>query len=195
MDGDVIVAGAQLDDGSFTDSGSAYAFQRNEGGTDNWGQIEKILPDDEHTNDNFGISIALDGTTAIVGSYVGDSAVANSGVAYVQTLAGFGPTSFGTGGFDTLGSSDPAQESNVPENGTGLFRAFRALADGGTAAGSSALPQISDAWHFAKAAYGLDQIMHEWGVPGDELFDHSVLVETLDLAERAFHDALLDLGI
>ncbi|WP_254560967.1 T9SS type A sorting domain-containing protein [Dyadobacter diqingensis] len=49
-------------------SGSAYIFRKNLGGDDNWGQDQKITADDRHVGDQFGISVAINETYAIVGS-------------------------------------------------------------------------------------------------------------------------------
>ena len=49
-------------------SGSAYIFKKNLGGNDNWGQEQKITADDRHAGDQFGISVAINETYAIVGS-------------------------------------------------------------------------------------------------------------------------------
>ena len=36
------------------ESGSAYIFDRNEGGTDNWGEVKNITASDGATGDEFG---------------------------------------------------------------------------------------------------------------------------------------------
>lgn len=48
------------------DQGSAYLFFMNGGG--NWVQITKLLASDGASYDNFGMSVHVDGTTAVVGS-------------------------------------------------------------------------------------------------------------------------------
>ena len=42
FDGDTVVIGAKNDDDNGTNSGSAYVFERNQGGADNWGEVVKL---------------------------------------------------------------------------------------------------------------------------------------------------------
>ena len=42
ISGDVVVVGAYLNDDAGADSGSAYVFERNQGGADNWGEVKKL---------------------------------------------------------------------------------------------------------------------------------------------------------
>ncbi|WP_419634052.1 FG-GAP repeat protein [Thiolapillus sp.] len=51
ISGDTIIVGAWLDDDNGSASGSAYIFSRNQGGTDNWGQVKKLLPSDGSSDD------------------------------------------------------------------------------------------------------------------------------------------------
>src|SRR5262245_15702833 len=51
----------------FDDSGSAYIFERNQGGTDQWGQVKKLTASDGAIGDGFGHSVAIYGDTVIVG--------------------------------------------------------------------------------------------------------------------------------
>ncbi|MEM9991990.1 MAG: hypothetical protein AAF738_09505, partial [Bacteroidota bacterium] len=63
--GEYAVVGAYHEDhdangnNTLTDAGAVYVFKRNQGGTDNWGQIKKIVASDRGANDNFGVSIAI----------------------------------------------------------------------------------------------------------------------------------------
>lgn len=67
--------------GSFNHQGSAYVFS-NAGGS--WSQAQKLTASDGAANDRFGLSVALDGSTALVGSYLTDiGGNANQGAAYV----------------------------------------------------------------------------------------------------------------
>ena len=82
ISGDTAVAGAYLDDvGTNDNAGSAYVFLRS-GGT--WALPQKLTAPDGATNDNFGISVAISGDSAVVGAYLDDvGANANAGSAYV----------------------------------------------------------------------------------------------------------------
>ncbi|MCH7922841.1 MAG: FG-GAP repeat protein [Nitrospinae bacterium] len=81
--GDTAVVGAQLGDGAVSDSGSAYVFGRNQGGTDNWGQVAKLTALDGAPVDRFGRSVAIAGETVVVGALGDDDAGGASGSAYV----------------------------------------------------------------------------------------------------------------
>ena len=66
--GDIIVIGARRDDDNGNNSGSAYVF-RFDPDTSNWIQEQKLLPDDGHFSDYFGISVAVSGDIALIGAY------------------------------------------------------------------------------------------------------------------------------
>ncbi len=80
---DYAIVGAWLDDDNGTDSGSAYIFYRNEGGTDNWGQQAKLTALDGAAGDKFGYSVSISGDYAIVGAIRDDDNGTNSGSAYM----------------------------------------------------------------------------------------------------------------
>ncbi|MEE9131565.1 MAG: FG-GAP repeat protein [Phycisphaerales bacterium] len=88
LSGDIAIAGATQDDDGGPQSGSAYIFQRDAGGTGNWGEVVKLGASDAAANDNFGSAVALDGETALVGAALDDEACpqdphCDSGSAYV----------------------------------------------------------------------------------------------------------------
>ncbi len=69
VSGDTLVVGAYGDNkydptSTYWDTGSAYIFQRDQGGPDNWGVVTRIY---RHTFRFFGYSVAIDGDTVIVG--------------------------------------------------------------------------------------------------------------------------------
>lgn len=68
ISGDTLAVGAVGDDDNRTDSGSAYIFERNLGGTDNWGQFKKLSASDGAASDRFGASPVIQNDTVIVGS-------------------------------------------------------------------------------------------------------------------------------
>lgn len=59
-----------LDGASLSKAGSAYIFEKNEEGL--WVQVQKIVAADRAANDEFGWSVAIHGTTAIVGAHIDD---------------------------------------------------------------------------------------------------------------------------
>ncbi len=83
VSGDIVVVGANADDTSGANSGSAYVFYRNHGGTDNWGQVQKLTASDAASSDEFGISVAVSGDTVAVGAFLDASPATNAGSAYV----------------------------------------------------------------------------------------------------------------
>ena len=68
ISGDTAVIGAYHDD----NQGSAYVFERNQGGADQWGQVKKLTASDRATGDRFGWSVAISGDTAVVGAELDD---------------------------------------------------------------------------------------------------------------------------
>ena len=80
ISGNTLVVGAYGDDDYGNDSGSAYIFDRDEGGADNWGQVAKIIASDAAAGDYFGYSTSIDGNTVVVGAYRKND---NAGLAYV----------------------------------------------------------------------------------------------------------------
>jgi hypothetical protein len=83
ISGDTAVVGVPRDDDGGEDSGSAYVFERNVGGGDNWGQLVKLTASDASPFDDFGWSVAISGDTVIVGARQDDDGGGASGSAYV----------------------------------------------------------------------------------------------------------------
>ncbi len=83
ISGDIVIIGASEDDDKGNDSGSAYTFDRNEGGLDNWGEVKKILASDGAAGDSFGCSVAISGNTVVVGAYRDDDNGSASGSVYI----------------------------------------------------------------------------------------------------------------
>ena len=81
LDAGVAVIGAWSDDDSGEDSGSAYVYEQQADGT--WQQIAKLTADDGASGDAFGLGVALDGDTAVIGAYADDDNGDDSGSAYV----------------------------------------------------------------------------------------------------------------
>jgi hypothetical protein len=84
IDGTTAIVGAWLDTGVAPSTGSAYLFDTVTGL-----QLAKLLPGDGSFADSFGVSVAISGTTAIVGAYQDDDNGMTSGSAYVfDTVTG-----------------------------------------------------------------------------------------------------------
>ncbi|MDA8744487.1 Ig-like domain-containing protein [Rubripirellula amarantea] len=83
LSGDRLVAGAIGSDIGGLASGNAYQFE-NVGGT--WTQTRVLNNDEVTTADEYGISIAVDGDVAVVGSWLDNRPSNNTGGAYVFDL-------------------------------------------------------------------------------------------------------------
>ncbi|MEE8154709.1 MAG: FG-GAP repeat protein [Phycisphaerales bacterium] len=77
INGATAIVGAFWDDDNGENSGSAYLFDATTGR-----QITKFLPDDGAAHDLFGFSVAVNGSTAIVGARDDDDNGENSGSVY-----------------------------------------------------------------------------------------------------------------
>ena len=70
----------------------AYIYYRNQGGTDNWGQVQIISMG---TTTRFGDSVAIDGDTLVVGDSMADNNGSLTGAAYVYSRNQGGPDAWG----------------------------------------------------------------------------------------------------
>lgn len=66
--GDRTVVGAPLDDDDGESSGAAYVFDRNAGGLDAWGELQKLVAADAAAGDAFGWSVAMTKSLLAVGA-------------------------------------------------------------------------------------------------------------------------------
>jgi hypothetical protein len=107
ISGDTIVVGVTGDDDTAVDSGSAYVFERNEDGADNWGEVAKLTASDAAANDHFGYAVSISGDTLVVGASGDDS---NTGSAYVFKRNEDGADNWGE--VAKLTASDSAENDN-----------------------------------------------------------------------------------
>ena len=84
VDGDTVVVGAFGDDDNGSTSGSAYVFKEPAGGWVTATETAKLTASDGASFDYFGISIAVDGGTVVVGAYLDDAKRMDSGSAYIS---------------------------------------------------------------------------------------------------------------
>lgn len=74
ISGDYAIVGTRFEDedalegNHLTNAGAVYIFKKDEGGIDNWGQVQKIVAADRGENDEFGQSISISGNYVIVGA-------------------------------------------------------------------------------------------------------------------------------
>ncbi len=80
---DTIVVGSSTDGPIAISSGSAYVFERDFGGSSNWGQVAKLFPADGAVGDEFGRETSVSGSTAVIRSTFDDDSGLSSGSAYV----------------------------------------------------------------------------------------------------------------
>ena len=62
---------------------SKLPFERNHGGTDNWGEFKQILPDDPQLGQTFGNCVALSGDYAAICAISDPTGAPGQGAAYV----------------------------------------------------------------------------------------------------------------
>jgi hypothetical protein len=81
ISGNTAIVGARGHDGSGADSGSAYLFDVTTGA-----QLARLLASDGAAGDQFGNSVTISATTAVVGASYDDDRGSDSGSAYVFSL-------------------------------------------------------------------------------------------------------------
>lgn len=122
ISGDYAIAGADEEVQMPVGNGSAYIFNRNQGGVDNWGQVVKLTASDGSVEDRFGNSVGISGDYAVVGAPSNDDVSANSGSAYIFYRNQGGANNWGEvtkitasdiGGADNFGISAAISGNNV----------------------------------------------------------------------------------
>jgi hypothetical protein len=95
VSGDTVVVGAFGDLHAGVNSGSAYVYERDHGGSGAWGEATKLLPSDAAAGDSFGQSVAIDGDRILVGAVNAAGYDPDSGAAYVFERDAGGPGAWG----------------------------------------------------------------------------------------------------
>ena len=100
ISGESLVIGARGDDDGGNSSGSAYVFERNQGGADIWGLVRKLVASDAAANDFFAFSTAIDVDTIAIGAVGVDGAcpldpLCDSGAVYLFERNQGGPDNWG----------------------------------------------------------------------------------------------------
>ena len=83
ISGDTVIVGADGDEDGGKYSGSAYLFEKPEGGWIDANQTVKLTASDAETYNFFGYSVAISGDTVIVGAYRNYGGASDSGSAYL----------------------------------------------------------------------------------------------------------------
>lgn len=105
--GDLLFVGAYFDDSPAAGLGSAFIFERNSGGPDNWGEVMKIEPP-EAAALWFGHSVSVSGDTLVIGAPASTIDGGQDGKVYIFEQDQGGPGNWGL--IKTLISPTP-QES------------------------------------------------------------------------------------
>ena len=107
--GNVALVGALNDDDNGGGSGSAYVFEFNGAA---WIETAKLIASDGDDGDEFGASVALSGSTALIGAMRDETDGSSSGSAYI---------------FDSTGSSWSETTKLTPSDAGGAFGASVAI--------------------------------------------------------------------
>ena len=139
VDGGTVVVGAVKDDDGGTDSGSVYVFSEPASGWVSAASNVKLTASDPASYDYFGVSVAVDGATVVVGAYEDDDGGTDAGSAYVFSEPAGGWVSASSD--VKLTASDPAGGdrfgwSVAVDGGTVVVGAY-GDDDGGTRSGSA----------------------------------------------------------
>lgn len=164
ISGEVAIVGAKDDNDNGSQSGSAYLFDVTTGV-----QIAKLLPTDGEAMNWFGSSVAISGTTAIVGAYRDNDNGGDSGSAYLfdvttgDQIAKLLPSD---------GAADDRFGRSVAINGTAALVAANGDDDNGSGSGSAYLFDITTGIQLAK-------LLPSDGAEGDSFGSSVAISETM----------------
>jgi hypothetical protein len=83
VSGDQIVIGASEDDDNGANSGSVYVFEKPVSGWETMTETAKLTSSDGNGSDLFGYSVAISGSTIVVGAHLQDQGGVDAGAAYI----------------------------------------------------------------------------------------------------------------
>ncbi len=84
-DGDVVVVGSPLADGTHANSGAAYVYRRTAGV---WSEDAVLAHEDPQAFDDYGISVDVEGDVIVVGAFFDDGIELDDGSAFVYRYDG-----------------------------------------------------------------------------------------------------------
>ena len=90
ISGDTIAVGADRDSDQFFQAGSAYVFEKPVGGWVSTVQNAKLVASSAVDLDRFGLSVAVEDTTVVVGAWGDDRIAEKAGTAYIYERPGSG---------------------------------------------------------------------------------------------------------
>jgi len=175
ISGDTLVVTSQ---GFAVSKGAMYVFERNFGGLDNWGEVAQCTASDGAQAEYFGISVGIDGDSAIVGAYGHDGTLNNIGAAYVFERDLGGPDNWGESRKLTASDADLEDQfgSAVAIEGDSAIVAANFEDSGGSNAGAVYFFERDlggpDNWgevvkHVASDAGPNDQLSESVAIAGD----------------------------
>jgi hypothetical protein len=206
ISGSNIVVGATAEDedasgtNTLSGAGAAYVFNKDAGGTDNWGQVKKLVASDRAIDDNFGNSLAISSNLIVVGVNLededasGNSTLSNAGSAYIFSIDAGGTNNWGQ--VKKLVASDRAAGDNfgysIGISGNNIV--VSAYLESEDASGGATLANAGSAYVFNKDAGGVDN----WGqvkklVTSDraagDIFGISVAISGNNIVVGAFNES------
>jgi hypothetical protein len=166
ISGNFAIIGTPLDDGAFTDQGSASIYEFD--GT-HWVLFQKLFAPNGAAEDYFGYSVHISGDYAIIGAALDDSTHVNQGSASIYHFNGSSWV-FMKKLIDSTGANDDAFGNSVSLSGN--YAIVGAYADDGTfvdQGSASIFQKIGDDWVF------MQKIIHSTAEAQDN-FGISVVV-------------------
>lgn len=151
IDGNTLIIGAPgVNTGGWFHAGAAYIHIRNLGGSENWGQLKKLIANDAAEEDLFGSSVAISGDILLVGAHGADSPQKeHAGAAYVFSR--------NWGGMDAWGIVRKVTSS---ENIASNFVGYSVAIDGSTAVVTAAGSEKAYIFYETSQIQFLPLLMH-----------------------------------
>ncbi len=152
LEGDTLAVGVNVI--TFGDeTGGIYVFDRDEGGTNNWGEIQKLTHSDMQDLDGFGNAVDIDSELMLVGAQGNDRPTSNSGAAYL----------FQRDTMTSIWSEVPGQNPLVADDTNNLGALFGStVALNGNTALIGAHNKLNDSNEPTGAAYVFEDINGNW---------------------------------
>ncbi len=94
---DLAIIGAHFEFTNFFQAGAAYLFERNTGGTDQWGLVKRLEASTPGFQNFFGSSVAISNDTIIIGAKFEATPQPFAGAAYLFERNIGGPDHWGQG--------------------------------------------------------------------------------------------------
>jgi len=153
INGDTVIVGAPDKDEVVQWEGAAYVFERDAGGTNNWGEVKKVVALAPNAYEHFGSDVAVSDDTAFIGAPRNDNQGSETGAVYVLERNLGGANNWGV--LKIVYGSDATIQSSF---GTSVAVSGGALIVGAPGVGYYKDPEPPTVFHpFAGAAYIFDR--------------------------------------